>query len=64
MIKEKGKVSEKVTVNTEDPYWDGFAQGAGEVWDAVEPLLHQASGSTITGLDRDGNPKLLTSRRP
>jgi hypothetical protein len=30
-----------VKIDTEDPYWDGFRAGAGDVWDAVEPLLHR-----------------------
>lgn len=30
-----------VKIDTEDPYWDGFRAGAGDVWEAVEPMLHR-----------------------
>lgn len=36
-----GAFHQVVKVDTEDPYWDGFQAGAGDVWDAVEPLLRQ-----------------------
>jgi hypothetical protein len=30
-----------VKIDAEDPYWDGFRAGAGDVWEAVAPLLHR-----------------------
>jgi hypothetical protein len=28
-----------IVVDTGDPYWAGFVEGASQVWDAVQPLL-------------------------
>lgn len=52
-----------VTVFTEDPYWNGFTKGVGEVWQAVQPLLSESGGSTITRTTPGGSRALL-ARRP
>jgi hypothetical protein len=37
----KNACHQLVKIDTEEPYWDGFQAGAGDVWDAVELLLRQ-----------------------